>query len=148
MSEYGHMTKTTFFLMFGVAAFVDIIGILLTLVGIGLVADSIVNPIAYFGFWLWCAMKGIKLLAKKNIKAVAVTFVLELIPVINLLPAMTFMIVRTYINNKMPVAPNIVDDVKKGNTGGMASNIHKGAVAGTGVAKSVGANSGDIKGTA
>lgn len=93
MAAPGHKVgNVTAGAMVAVAVVIDILQGLLTLTVLGSVVSLFISLIAGFGFWLWFAILGVSYLSKgagKKIALSAATFVIELIPFVNAIPAMT-----------------------------------------------------------
>lgn len=80
----------TVFLMVGTAIFFDTLQIILDFIPfVGWILSPLVSLIASFTFFLWFKMKGVKFDKFKNAAALGGSFIFELVPILNALPAQT-----------------------------------------------------------
>ncbi len=78
------------YLMIGTALFFDLIIFLINLIPvIGQIISIVIGGMAYIVFFLWFMMKGVKLMTGKRIAAMGSGLVISLIPLVNMLPAIT-----------------------------------------------------------
>lgn len=85
------INKITEYLMLGTAAFYDVVEIALDLVGIGIIADTIISFFAGFHFWWWFKIRGVDIsLGTRFTKTGAAALLVELIPFLNFLPVTTW----------------------------------------------------------
>lgn len=61
----------------------------------------IVSPIAFLTFYLWFKLRGIKFATAKRSGVMGVGFILELIPLLNTLPAWTLSVILVIMDIKM-----------------------------------------------
>ncbi len=106
------MTKWTFIGMLIVAIIMDIIQIILEFFAIGVVGDTILTIIGWVIFFPWLHMHGIRFTGKIA-KIAGLGSLLEFIPIVNALPAWTFMIIRVYASTKTPPIAAVVTDPKQ-----------------------------------
>ncbi|MHB1316603.1 MAG: hypothetical protein ACYCZW_01965 [Minisyncoccota bacterium] len=71
------------------AGFFDALQAILTLVGIGVIASPIITVFAGLTFWFWFRTYGVSFMSWKRILALAGGGVVEMIPVVNILPFWT-----------------------------------------------------------
>ena len=83
--------------MICVALFFDVLQWLLAFVFM----DWLATIFAYMTFWMWFTMKGIKLLTPKRFAIQSGTLLIEVIPFVAALPAITCMVVLTVIDAKL-----------------------------------------------
>jgi hypothetical protein len=80
----------TVFLMAGTAIFFDLLQIILDLIPfVGWIISPLVGFIGSFTFFLWFKTKGVQFNKLKNAAALGGSFVFELVPILNALPAQT-----------------------------------------------------------
>lgn len=95
------ISNTTFGLMIVVAVFVDLIQLLLNLIPvIGWIIIWGVNILAWMTFYVWFKTKGVSLSKPTRILGFLGSFFIELIPIINVLPASTLMVVLTVSSSR------------------------------------------------
>lgn len=97
MKEEKKLSSTTITLMIGTAAFLDVLQWLMAF----LFMDWVVTIFAYMTFWLWFIMKGIKLLTPKRFALQSGTLLIEMIPFVAALPAISCMVVLTIFDTKL-----------------------------------------------
>lgn len=97
------ISKTTFWLMVGVAIFFDLIQIILTLLAVGIVADSLITVVAGLTFFLWFKLKGVQFNNSKKILTAGGSFLVEAIPVLNVIPTWTISVILTALGEKIPI---------------------------------------------
>lgn len=98
--EKKGLSTSTIGLMAGVAIFFDTLGALLTLIWMG----WLVTPIAYATFWLWFKFHGLNFFTLKRAPTLGIGFFLEMIPGLNVLPAITFTVIRVALDTKFKAA--------------------------------------------
>ncbi|HLP44027.1 MAG TPA: hypothetical protein VK145_02000, partial [Candidatus Nanoarchaeia archaeon] len=81
----------------------DLIQIILEFFAIGVIANTILTIFGYLIFLPWFWFHGIRFQGKTT-KTLGLGTLLEFIPVVNALPAWTFMVIRIYLNSKTPPA--------------------------------------------
>lgn len=108
------LNSSTIGLMIGVALFFDTLQALLT----PLFMWWIVPPIFYATFWLWFKMNGLSFFSMKRGSTIAIGAFLEIIPGIDVIPAMTFTVIRIALDNKFKEATSnaIIERVVKRTT--------------------------------
>lgn len=84
--------------MFFTALFLDAFNALLTVLGVGLVASSVISPVATFGFVVWFWMHSVTFTkSPKKLAAMGIQSVIGLIPVLNVLPELTLGVLITIL---------------------------------------------------
>lgn len=95
------LSKSTFIFMLIVAASADLVSFLISIIPI---AGQILNPIFSFvvalTLWLWLAIKG---LGFRGAFGGGASMVIEVIPILQILPPFTLMVVVIYIKSKVPL---------------------------------------------
>ena len=89
--------------MFGVALVIDLIQFLLDLILIGFIVDPIISIFAYLMFWFWFKLRGVSFTNPKRAAIGGISFLLELIPGLDMLPALTAGVVMTYLSTRVKV---------------------------------------------
>ena len=87
--EKKGLNNTTIALMISVAIFYDVLQWLLAFIFMG----WLVSIFALLTFYVWFKMKGMSFMKPKRFAAFGGSFIVELIPIINILPAWTFAII-------------------------------------------------------
>ena len=82
--------------MVGVAIFYDTLQALLTFLLMG----WLIPPIAYGTFWLWFRFNGVKFFTIKRAPSMGISVLLEMIPGLDVLPAITYNVVRAALDTK------------------------------------------------
>jgi hypothetical protein len=101
MEQEKELPNGTAILMIGTAILLDCIQALTGLVPIiGQIIGWLVDAVALFGFWLWFKMHGISFSKKKRGLTLGIGALVELIPLINILPAWTLAVVRLVLTTK------------------------------------------------
>lgn len=96
------------FLMLGTALFIDIIVFFINLIPfIGQLISICIGFVAYLGFFLWFTLKGIRLMTPKRIAAMGTGFLISLIPLLNMLPEITFSVVATIMSTRVKLPKTI-----------------------------------------
>jgi len=93
----GKLTISNICLMIGAGIFCDVLQWLFAF----LFLDWFVTILAYMTFWTWFTMAGIKLLTPKRFAIQSGTLLIEIIPFVAALPAITCMVVLTILNKKL-----------------------------------------------
>ncbi len=90
-----------------IALLIDLlqIGLDLVLLG-GIINPFIITPIAWLSFWTWFKIKGVKFSEPKNVTAVAIGAIIELIPYVDVLPGNTLAVARIIFNTRVDDANN------------------------------------------
>ncbi len=104
------LKTTTVWLMISTAIFFDALQWLLAFVFM----DWLVTIFAYMTFWLWFVTKGIRLLTPKRFAIQTGTLLIEVIPFVAMLPAITCMVVLTIINVKLKEHGVSLEEIGKG----------------------------------
>ena len=93
-------------LMISVALFFDIIIALINLIPVaGQIISMVIGAVAYAIFFLWFAMKGVRLMTPKKIAAMGTGLLISIIPIINVLPAVTASVILTIIFDRKEILP-------------------------------------------
>lgn len=88
------INKSTAVMMVCVSIFIDLIQFLLNFIPIiGWIVIWIINLIVWLTFYIWFRARGVNFSGSKKANNLAVAFVLELIPILDALPAWTFAVV-------------------------------------------------------
>jgi len=103
------LDNTTIALMVSVALFYDALQVLLALVFMG----WIISILALLTFYLWFKMRGLNFVRPKRAALLGGGFIIELIPLINILPAWTFAIVFLALDSKIKKIVPGLDIIKK-----------------------------------
>ncbi len=90
-------------LMIAVALIIDIVQFLLDLILIGFILDPIISVFAYLMFWFWFKLRGVSFSNPKRAAIGGISFLLELIPGLDMLPALTVGVVMTYLSTKVKI---------------------------------------------
>jgi hypothetical protein len=102
--------------MVGFALIVDGVQFLFTLTGVLAIANSIISILAEFSLWLWCMLVGVNYFggkqASKNIIAVLTAIVVELVPVLDALPAFTTQTIILIYNSRVEDRQNHSENLK------------------------------------
>jgi hypothetical protein len=102
------ITKWTFAGWLTIAILMDLVQIILDFLAVGVIANTILTIFGYIVFLPWFWLHGIRFQGK-TAKTLGLGTLLEFIPVINALPAWSFMIIRVYLNSKTPpVITNVI----------------------------------------
>lgn len=100
--RHGELGGVTFILMLIVALFFDGIQALFQLIPVaGQILAMIIGLLAYLTFFLWFMLKGQRFLTAGKIIAMTGTLFVEIIPIVNALPAWTLSIVLMFITSKL-----------------------------------------------
>jgi len=92
--------------MISVALFFDIIIALINLIPVaGQIISMVIGAVAYAIFFLWFAMKGVRLMTPKKIAAMGTGLLISIIPIINVLPAVTASVILTIIFDRKEILP-------------------------------------------
>ena len=93
------LSKTTLILMLIAALCADVLSFILSIIPIiGQVANPIIMFIFALSFWLWLAIKG---LGWQGIVGGGSSMIIEVIPLLQMLPSFTLMVVVFYIKYKI-----------------------------------------------
>lgn len=90
------LTTSTIGLMAATALFFDMLQALLTPIFLG----WMVTPIAYGTFGLWFRMRGLNFFTLKRARTLGIGFVIEMIPGLDVLPTITYTVVRVALDTK------------------------------------------------
>lgn len=105
------ISKETAWMMITVAIFFDLISFLINLIPIvGQVISIAIPIVAYPTFFLWFMLKGVKLMTTKRIAAMGGGFVVEVIPLVNMLPGVTASVVFTILSTKVKEVEKKIKD--------------------------------------
>ena len=99
----------TIIFMVAVAVFFDITPWLLVFVFM----DWLVSIFAYLTFFLWFKIQGVSFMKPKRILAFGTSFLLEIIPFVAALPALTGAVIITAIDSKIKKVVPGLDIIKK-----------------------------------
>lgn len=92
------LTKIVIFLMVSLAIVFDLINFLINFIPIiGQIISIFVSIVGYSIFIIWFMLKGIKLTTKKRAASMGIGCIIELLPLVNMLPAMTASVVLTIL---------------------------------------------------
>lgn len=97
----GDVSKTTATLMIVVALLVDAIQALLDILVIGFVLNWLIDAAAGFGFYLWFKLHGVHFNSSKRIASFWGGLIIELIPIVNMLPGWTLAVVLVISTTKI-----------------------------------------------
>ncbi len=106
--EQGLGNPTIIF-MFVVAIFFDVTQWLLAFIFM----DWLVSIFAYLTFFLWFKLKGISFMKPKRLVVAGTSFLLEIIPFVAALPALTGAVVITALDSKIKKIVPGLDIMKK-----------------------------------
>lgn len=96
------LSFSTSFLMTGAALFFDGLQILVGWVPIiGQIISPIIGFFALITFWFWFKIHGISFSKKKRAATIGAGAIIELIPILNLLPMWTLAVLRIISTNKL-----------------------------------------------
>ena len=96
MQEKKTLKTSTIGLMAAVAIFFDTLQALLTFIMMG----WLVPPVAYGTFWLWFKFQGLDFFTLKRAPSMGIGVLLEMVPGLDVLPAITFNVVRAALDTK------------------------------------------------
>ncbi len=95
------MNDSTKFLMMMTAILIDVLQGIITFIPIaGQIINSLITPCAGFMFWLWFKLHGIPF-NKKRTSWLMGGFIIELIPLLNVLPTWTLAVGRMIASTKI-----------------------------------------------
>ena len=111
----GRIDNQTLARMFGAALLFDSTQALVNLAPyVGQVLSSGIDLLALMFFSLWFVLKGQKLLTARHLRRLGGGFLIEIVPLINILPAWSFMIALYALDNKVkelkPSAPTVEEN--------------------------------------
>lgn len=107
--QEGGLGNSTIIFMMTVAIFFDVMQWLLAFI----LMDWLVSIFAYLTFFLWFKIKGISFMKPRRLLVAGTSFILEIIPFVAALPALTGAVVITALDAKIKkVAPGL-DIIKK-----------------------------------
>ncbi len=92
------ISKTTIILMIIVALFFDLIQFILSLMVIGFVVNWSISVFAWLTFFLWFKIKGVSFANPKRAGSLLGGFLIELIPLVDMLPAWTGAIILVILS--------------------------------------------------
>ena len=101
-NDEKELSSATTYLMVSVALIIDGLQFLINLIPlVGQVISFFITIFAYMLFWLWFRINGINLFETKRAMKSIVTFLAEMIPFIDMLPAWTYLVVTTANSTKI-----------------------------------------------
>jgi len=109
--------KVTAIFMLIVAIFFDVLVFRINFIPVlGQVLSIGITVFAYAIFLFWFILKGVKLMSGKKIAAMGGGFLVEIIPIVNMLPAVTFSVAMTILLDRKELrsAARIVGKVPGG----------------------------------
>lgn len=113
MKEPRQLKDTTIGLMISVALFYDGLQALLQLIPVaGQILAGLVAIFAFLTFWLWFRLNGIKFSTPKRSAVMGTGFIIELIPILNILPAWTLAVAIIVADLKVKKYKNTDKDVE------------------------------------
>ena len=115
------LTKTGSSLMLATAVLFDVVQALINLIPVvGQILSFFISIFAFMTFWLWFKMYGVSFSKGKNLKNLGFGFLIEMIPVVDILPAWTFAVFRLIAAKKLedmtqnvPVAGKVIQMKEK-----------------------------------
>ena len=129
---HSPIKKWTLVMMVVVALVFDIVQMILDFLGAGVILDTILSILAWVVFFFWFRIHGVKF-SGKMANAFGTGFLIELIPILNFLPAWTATVIRLYLQTKIPAVVQVAVNPKQA-----ATNMVKNpAQAATGALKNV-----------
>ncbi len=102
--EQGKITLSDAKVMLGVAIFIDLISIIPF-------ANFVTIFIGNATFWLWFRVKGVQYVNRKAVGSLGIGLIIELIPIVSALPALTFQVFLTHLRTGL--FPNTPRFIKK-----------------------------------
>lgn len=125
----GHIPNVVAILIISVAVFIDLSQAGINLLhfipvagnAFAMVANWIISAITFFMFWFWFLLYGVHFNSAKRILSMGGGFLMELIPIVDTLPAWTAAVVLVIITARMPKIVEIASG--KGGVAGVASNV-------------------------
>ena len=107
--QESKISESQKWLMFGTAIFFDVISLISLIPIIGWVLGWVVWAFAFMTFWLWFKINGLSFSKPKNLLSFFGGSVIELIPILNILPGWTVMILyMTRVEKIIKKAEDIV----------------------------------------
>lgn len=99
----------------GIQALFDLLH-LIPVVGniIAAIITALISVAAWLTFYIWLKMHGVHFNSAKRILTMGGGFFLELLPVLNMLPAWTLAVVLIYMTTKMPKMAQVAVGAKSG----------------------------------
>lgn len=109
-AKYGQVSNIVAVLIISVAVFFDLVQALIDVfhfipvVGniFAMVATWLVSAVAFFIFWFWFMLYGVHFNTTKRVASMGGGFLIELIPVLNALPAWTLAVILVILTARMP----------------------------------------------
>ncbi|MEK7390641.1 MAG: hypothetical protein AAB635_00710 [Patescibacteria group bacterium] len=125
----GHINNLTATLMISVAIFYDLIQALFDLLHlipvignvIATVITALLSVVAWLTFYVWFKMHGVHFNSAKRAITMGAGFLIELMPILNILPAWTLAVVLIFLTARMPKIVQVATGAAgagKGSTGG------------------------------
>ncbi len=115
MPDENRLTKATIALMISTALFFDAIQFFVSFIPfLGEVISVCLSVCVFLTFFLWFKFKGIKFNNLKKSSSMIIGFLIELIPIIDMLPGWTAAVVLTIITNQPPKALRQAMGIMKG----------------------------------
>jgi hypothetical protein len=94
--EEPRISKTTGILMLIVAVFFDLLNAGVNLIPVaGQIMAELITVFAYCCLWFWFSLKGVSLVSKKRAFRFFGVSIIELIPILNVLPGITLSVLLT-----------------------------------------------------
>lgn len=108
------LDNITIAFMVSVALFYDVFQALIQLIPfLGQILSSLIGVFAFLTFYLWFKMRGLNFATPKRAGLLGGGFLIELIPILNILPAWTLAVILLAIDFKIKkIAPGL-DIIKK-----------------------------------
>lgn len=128
--DNGHINNVTATLMVSVALFYDLVQALFDLLHIipvvgnviATVVTALLSVVAWLTFYVWFKMHGVHFHTAKRAVTMGAGFLIELIPVLNILPAWTLAVILIFMTARMPkIVQTVASGAKKQSYGGVSS---------------------------
>lgn len=122
--QENQLSKITIGLMMVVALFYDLVQFGVNFIpAIGQIASALVAILAFCHFFLWFKMHGVSFVGIKKILTMGAGFLIELIPVLNMLPGWMVAVAGTIVLSRVPAA-QMVAQAASGNVAGAVKGIN------------------------
>ncbi|MDQ3089728.1 MAG: hypothetical protein M3Q24_01065 [bacterium] len=101
MADSKKLSQTTSGLMIAVAVFFDAFQLIINLIPVlGQIISVVIGFFAFLTFYFWFSSKGVKFATPKRGGILGGGFIVEMIPIINMLPAWTLAVVLIILDQK------------------------------------------------
>jgi len=112
--ENKGLNSITIAFMIAVALFYDVFQVLINLIPIlGQILSALIGLFAFLTFYLWFKLKGLNFANPKRAAYLGGGFLIELVPILNILPAWTLAVTLLALNSKIKKIVPGLDIIKK-----------------------------------